>query len=764
MTFLAINLSAAEAIISDRKLQSAEFDLGGKLAGFVKGGVAGTQINPKIRLFTTPHGRLILGTEKTDDHLIVVDLSTAPIHESSDPEVVLIVQKLLRFAIKYWGAQRLSQTERLIANSTKAVVFPFPISNQTSYRLSIERHPDQRRMEKRNKSGHFLLVYKAGTTEGAGPQEQAEVTEFRKAIDALEEIRKTIAGEPAAQTASVDITQLKVTDLAEGQFEKPISEFQGFDRWLMLLTDKQKEYVQSPLIAPHRIEGPAGTGKTLCLILKCIFQLRAAHTAGNPYKALFLAHSDATRAAIESIFDANDEQSFRHKDDSSSLQTLKVRTLYQHCGEILKTKISDAEYLDRDAMNSKVMQSLYIEEAVGEAMQGDFQTHSRFMSDGFKIFLQETPKSTIADMIQHEISVVIKGRADESFDSYRTIPKLKYGLPLERESDKGFVWNIFTRYQAKLRSISQFDTDDVILSSIGQLNTPIWRRRRATEGFDGVFVDETHLFNMNELSVFHYLTCKESPYPIAYSVDRAQAVGDRGWGEAGVISLPVISESDEGDAVNIRTVFRSSPDIVNLACSVTSSGASLFTNFDNPLILSASGFTEAEEQKCEAPRYISFLTDDDLVTGAFLRAEELAKEMGVTKDNVAIIVFDEVLLQRLRRYASESNKPFELLERRGDLEVTERARKNGRFVLGYADYVGGLEFSGVVLVGADDGRLPPGETSTLDSRSYLNYASHNRLYVAITRAKYRVEILGERSRGISPLLKPAVESGILLLE
>jgi superfamily I DNA and RNA helicase len=44
----------------------------------------------------------------------------------------------------------------------------------------------------------------------------------------------------------------------------------GYEHWLGLLTEKQKAFVTADLAAPHRIEGPAGTGKTLCLVLKAI--------------------------------------------------------------------------------------------------------------------------------------------------------------------------------------------------------------------------------------------------------------------------------------------------------------------------------------------------------------------------------------------------------------------------------------------------------------------------------------------------------------
>jgi superfamily I DNA and/or RNA helicase len=43
----------------------------------------------------------------------------------------------------------------------------------------------------------------------------------------------------------------------------------------------------------------------------------------------------------------------------------------------------------------------------------------------------------------------------------------------------------------------------------------------------------------------------------------------------------------------------------------------------------------------------------------------------------------------------------------------------------------------------------------------MNYASHNRLYVAITRAKYALHLLGEKSRGVSDLLEEAIKKDLI---
>src|SRR6476660_985993 len=227
--------------------------------------------------------------------------------------------------------------------------------------------------------------------------------------------------------------------------------------------------------------------------------------------------------------EANDPWAYLHKDPIMNLQTLKLATLQQLCGELLNREISESEFLDRDALESKQYQVLLVSEALSAAMKEDYPTHKKFLSSGFDEFLTATEDWVLAEMFQHEISVVIKGRADEQLDSYRKLPALKYGLPARTTSDRGFVWRVFQNYQAQLQTSGQFDTDDIILTTIGQLDTPLWRRRRDREGYDGIFVDETHLFNINELSLFHHLTRSNTQSPIAYSVDRSQAIGDRGW-------------------------------------------------------------------------------------------------------------------------------------------------------------------------------------------------------------------------------------------
>jgi hypothetical protein len=408
---------------------------------------------------------------------------------------------------------------------------------------------------------------------------------------------------------------------------------------------------------------------------------------------------------------------------------------------------------------------LHVDDALADTFKQDHSTYKNFLSPSFDTFLSSTARELLAEMFQHEISVVIKGRAEENLENYRKLPALRYGLPTVNDGDRNVVWQVFRRYQKQLQAAAQFDTDDIVLTTIGQLDTPIWRRRRIKDGYDAIYIDETHLFNVNELSMFHHLSRSLMAFPIAYSVDRAQAVGDRGWSDESLDEAfsPGAVDVAEAKRTEVQKIFRCSPEIVDLAFSVTSSGATLFTNFNDPLRIASSIFTADEDRKAERPCFRKCGDDDEMISEAFRRADCMAEALDSARCEVAVIMFSDELLAKASSFAKAHNKPVEILKQRGDIEVVRRAQQTKRFVVSTPDFVGGLEFFGVVLVGVDDGRVPPSRTvESIESSNFLSYAAHNRLYVAITRAKYRLEVLVTKERGPSFLLLSAIDIGLLI--
>ncbi|MDP1631851.1 MAG: UvrD-helicase domain-containing protein [Caulobacter sp.] len=761
MKYIAVQREAVEELIANRLTQSADYEPGRILADVLKGRSRDiSKASPRLEISdTSPRGGLIVyrpGAESRTFIVFDLDESTIFSPNRDDGDVVLYFQRTMRFAVKYWEQRVMNSGENVYPQYQRAIIFPHPISQKTNFRISIDLNPDDQRLGKRGKTERYILVYRAGTSDGDGPKEKPSWTAFRKFLEDLRSVNLLAARPKVADSAeNIDAFQNVSLPVPQGRMDI----HQGFDVWTGALTDPQRRFVEGAFESPIRIEGPAGTGKTLCLAMKSIFQMRKAETEDAELSAIFVTHSEATRRSIEVVLESMGAARFLNSD--TPRRALKVETLQGLSAGILRQDLAATEFVDPDAYDAKQMQILYVDEALSKA-EAEINSYERFFSPAFSEFYRTSDRWEFVQMLQHEIAVVIKGRASEDFESYKRIPTIPQGIPLIRDADRAFVWNVYKNYREQLVDGGQFDTDDVVLSALSQLTTPIWRRRRPREGYDQIFIDETHLFNMNELSVFHHLTKDPVVNRIAFAVDRSQAIGDRGWVSDIDVTGIVHDGSGDDKKVNVREVFRCSPDIVNLAFAVTSSGASLFTNFENPLAISNSGLSFEEERNCAPPVYIFYNDDKSLVYGCLARAEAIAKETKGSRGDIVIIAFDDELFKSLCDLVIGENKPLEILKERGDVEIVNRARQSGRFVLTMPDYVGGLEFDAAILVGVDKGRVPAsGERTNGDSRSFLNYVAHNRLYVAITRARYRVEILGVRSHGPSPILLSAMANGAL---
>lgn len=140
---------------------------------------------------------------------------------------------------------------------------------------------------------------------------------------------------------------------------------------------------------------------------------------------------------------------------------------------------------------------------------------------------------------------------------------------------------------------NKYDTDDITISALGQLNTPIWNRRRVTDGYDLCVIDETQLFNLNEISIFHFVNTSKNKNNIIFALDKSQAMEDVCDAHA---QLNTISEGQIEFSNKLSTVFRSSPDIAKVAYSILSSGVTLFADYENPLKDSTISFTSEEEK------------------------------------------------------------------------------------------------------------------------------------------------------------------------
>jgi len=760
---ILISLEALKEIIRSHKLQSPEFDESLKILSFIKGEFNDSfYIDGLYCYHTSSEFGYIYTKSKDIKKGVVFDVGNLTAFSSHYKvgESILVLQKTLKYALKFFSGQTLAPNERNI-NNDFTIIYPLPFTAQKNvFKVITFKNPLQARMDKRDQK--YLYVFADGHEEISNIP---PLGLFRRIIEkAKEEVLESNIDHVQLKDEAID--SLSVLSLGEITYDFGGKEQDEISK--LYLTKKQKEFVDRPFLGCERLQGAAGTGKTVTLILRTIQNLkRYLDNMQDEKHLIFITHSISTKDQIRKSFEFYYPRVIELYEKSYSPISLTIITLQEWCLSFLGAdNIAEAEYLDRDAQNSKELQLIYILEAYEKAITEDFQSYRPFCSEKFISFVEANPSDEILELLQSEIGVTIKGRARQDLTSYLSLDRLENSIPASCKGDFNFLFLVYKYYQNRLTELGHFDSDDIILSAIGNLSTPIWRRRRERDGYDVVIIDETHLFNINELSVIHHLTktgsSTQNSTSIVFAMDKSQAVGDTGITESDVEGAFQISTLQSTS--HYQTVFRSSPAIVNLAFSVLSSGTTLFTRFENPLEIVHTSFTSEEEKKCTEPKYIFYPSDEEMIDNAYNLAGNISKE-NFAKSRILLIATLPDLLEKMVNYAREKNKPVDVVRRRGDTETVSRAAKGNKFLLAGIDYVGGLEFDAVIITGVDEGRVPL--TPTVDNSEgyhFNNHAWHNRLYVAITRARFQIYFLGLQSRGESPILRSAIKSEYLRVE
>ncbi len=728
--------------------QSGEFEDAIDLVSFVRNGKDAI-IKGLSCVMSKSVGFICKRSQSCISKALVIDMGRmARMLEYDDYSLVTVLLKIIKFTVKRWDNIPTNDSEKFIDNN-HAILFPFPYSEKHPIKVLINLAPDPGFVSKRG----FVYLYAAGIGTEIFDLNYSEILNLRSL--------KNEASEVFAKTASIereqgkDIDSLQVTEL--GNIPKKMNGFLDYDKWMHSLSKKQMDFVQKKLRGSERLEGAAGTGKTTTLVLRALYLCEEAKKAGKDFHAIFICHSVASKSYLKLMFEsASSNPNILNSDYSA--QSVTLTTLQEWCTEYLGNKIGRSEVLDEDAQESKELQFRFVSDAYSQCMENDYVSYKNSCSESFTRFIEDKDKSYVVEKLCAEISITIKGRAEQDYETYKDLPRLQDSIPVSSEADFLFVFLMYERYQSMLSELGYFDNDDISLSSHAQLETPIWRRKRVEMGYDAVFVDELHLFSYNELSIFHLLTKDEKTMHIIYAVDKTQAVGDRGLTKEALLSSLKVKEDS---STRYNTVFRSSPQIIDLAFSILSSGAEMFLNFENPLDKIMISFNIMEEKKALPPEYIMLPTDEAMINSVFNKVDEISSKLGCTRDRILIVCTDHELLSTLVKFGENQKKPFEQLVRRGDYSTITRAERQNRYVIGYIDYIGGLEFDAVVIVGVDKGRVP--QVTSSESKIYQNYEWHNRMYVAITRARYAVVLLGNKSRTPSVLLQNAILNNRIVL-
>jgi superfamily I DNA/RNA helicase len=516
------------------------------------------------------------------------------------------------------------------------------------------------------------------------------------------------------------------------------------------LTRQQRRVINQKVHRPLRIHGPGGSGKTLVLILKALHLLREAHDSNTRCHILVVVTSAAVQGTVRTAIEAIDEQLFLATTQADR-QFLDVDTLHGWCIRKLGLGAGPGQVLERDPKASKALQFKILSEVFEEVFVERYDRLRDLLSSDFRARIDGKREQLIRDL-QWEIAIRIKGRGlrRPDRDLYINSATSSFIGRRENHTDRHFLFHVYDRYEKRFHDERLLDTDDVVLSMVAPLSTSLWDRQRAELGYDYVMVDETHLFNENERRVLPLLTRGTTEYPpVVMTFDEAQSIG----GQRG-LSLEAVGIA-HSERRNLSIVHRSSPDIFALARDLVERSPLMFREFGAST--ATPRMSDEELRRCRKPVIVEMDGEAGVLIGTANTAAGL-RDAGYRR--VGIIIFDRQLFvgiwQTLQSHVGAS--VYEVEERGERLAAVPRP---GIYVM-LPEACGGLEFDAVILIGVEEGRVPP-PIGELSAEGYWSAVeeSYVELYTAITRAKYALIFLCDATRGVSDLVRPCVSAGLL---
>ena len=360
--YLLFDQRAISLIVSRSTLQSVEYNQGMRLVQHICG-KGNSEILEDVYIEYNDDGILFVG-KKTDsdqtekgDKIFCVDLTTCNIlsEESNPTNLLIVMQKVFRTALKIWNRQPFSSSERI--NQTKSIVFPFVMPDRR--RLVIERSNNVDRLMKRNIC-FPLLAYKYSSEDPHG-EEKVDTSILAKAGETYIARRYQIQGLfPVTETYTNTDSTSALGQTVGGKLERKDNfAYWNYKTQYKNLTESQKYIVDyDNLDRPLRIDGAAGTGKTLSLLMRAYRLLVSYKEKKQPYRIIFFSHSVSTCEQGKEIF-SNYPLGTSFMDPSSE-QTIRFTTLLEFCEKF--SEIESTSVLDYDAGNAKSYQLQLIQQ------------------------------------------------------------------------------------------------------------------------------------------------------------------------------------------------------------------------------------------------------------------------------------------------------------------------------------------------------------------------------------------------------------------
>ena len=561
--------------------------------------------------------------------------------------------------------------------------------------------------------------------------------------------RQLVSGVPLADC---DTPICTVPELVGTYDHYPTADW-NYDKWIepgSCLTVIQRNLLEDDVILkqPLRMLGAAGSGKTLIMQLLGIRRLRLAQETSDQIRILYVVHNGEMANTVRNRFMTLGASEFLNPGSS---QYREISTLFEYCRSNLDLPFTSI--IDKDAHQTKAYQREMVLDCTNRVFKNNIDEVSK--SPLFSQLLEKDYLVAFVDLISSEIAVTIKGRdltnsRNRYVESEKPLSRLHHLLS---QSERRILFDIYVAYHHLVFEQHEvLDSDDVALTLLGRLRTPLWEMKRRKHGFDFVFVDETQLFNENERLLFSFLTKGDRDYiPIVLALDEAQEL--RGAVSSGFGILGIENLSNQ----MLYSVHRSTRGILALAFFIIQRTTDLFSTEFPDFTSDTVTLVPDDHPLAKDPKLVVRGESPNISKSVLKEVRALRKEK---IKQIGIVVHSEKYWAEIQDLLMGDRKQLNLIVHTTRGEAFDP--KQSVIVLTRPESVGGQEFDAVISVGLEKGMVPRNVSNHGGLSAALEQQALREMYLAFTRARYRLIIVNSKESTPNSVIQAAINAGLIV--
>lgn len=535
------------------------------------------------------------------------------------------------------------------------------------------------------------------------------------------------------------------------------------DWYASRLTKTQRKFVDHPLSGSVRLVGPAGTGKTVALVVKCLRELakKPNENDSSAPRFLFLTHASATASDIENMV-LGMEPSEGLELLASEKPRLVISTLYSLANSQMRYDLDDLTPVSLDGHEGRAFQADVLNEIIESFRKGDWIVFKSACSKPFATYIDSSAASTERRFflweLLNEFACVLDAEGVRSGasrrDQYLTERRKNWMMLLPTREEREVVLSLYDGFRQSLRSMKAIGGDQMVTDFLNHLDSFRWEATRDVEGFDAIFVDELHLFNRQERMVFKNLLRNPALAPVVFmAYDAKQSPRDTflKLPSADVAQFDFWKDAKLGkvEKIELVDVFRYTPQITHALSCIDESFPGQDLDDDWPKYSGISRIADGP-----IPTVCSLRSTVATYTLVFRRAKALQRALGRNK-RVAVLCASNELFKRYLDF-SDLRTYFHAITSRD--EASGIPKSDRKFLFSMPEYVAGIQFDTVLVIDVNRDEVPDGPYATAALRKFVS-----QVYLGASRAERQLEFYSsEEHGGIAPMISRSVLEGAVI--